>query len=63
MALQDTTASLLSNVFFLLARHSDVWRKLRAEVLSIGSSELHFEQLAKMKYLHNVLNEGIIDQP
>ena len=58
MAAQETTANLLSNVFFLLARNPNVMQRLRTEALSVGSSELNLDQLAKMKYLRNVLNEG-----
>ncbi|KAL5001261.1 cytochrome P450 [Aspergillus recurvatus] len=33
LAARDTTASLLSSVFFMLARHPSVWEKLEREVL------------------------------
>lgn len=58
MAAQGTTANLLSNVFFLLARQPEVWQKLRMEVESLKQAKLNFEQLAKMKYLRNVLYES-----
>jgi cytochrome P450 len=58
IASQDTTSSLLGNVFFLLARHPDVWRKLRSEVLSVGE-KLDYNTLMGMEYLQMVLKEGM----
>ena len=58
MAAQETTANLLGNVFYLLARYPKVWEKLREEVLLIEQKPLDFDQLMKMKYLRNVLNES-----
>lgn len=58
IASQDTTSSLLGNVFFLLARHPDVWQKLQNEVLSVGDS-LDYNTLMAMEYLQKVLKEGI----
>ena len=54
---RDTTALGVSNVFFFLARHPDVWRKLRAEVLSIDQP-LTFEYLKSLKCLRYVINES-----
>ncbi|CAD6591041.1 MAG: hypothetical protein ASARMPRED_005156, partial [Alectoria sarmentosa] len=58
LAGRDTTATLLGNMWFTLARRPDVWAKLRQEV----SETLHgqrptFEQLKNMKYLKAVMNE------
>lgn len=55
---KDTAATLVSHVFYMLARRPDVWRKLRAEVLALGSAALTFEVLKSMKYLQAVLNES-----
>ncbi len=55
----ETTAILVSNVFFALSRHPDVWRKLRNEVLSIGTRELDFDLLQSLHYLRKVLNESM----
>ncbi|KAL8840806.1 MAG: hypothetical protein Q9176_003653 [Flavoplaca citrina] len=57
MAAQGTTAALLSNVFFLLARNPSVWAKLREEVLALGNEEPDFDRLLHMKYLQNILKE------
>lgn len=39
MAAQETTASLISNVFFLLSRHPRVWHRLRKEVVTYPREE------------------------
>ena len=57
LAGRDTTASLLSNVWFMLARRPDVWEKLQTEVNELGDARPTFEQLKDMKYLKAVLNE------
>ncbi len=53
----DTTASLLGNVFFALARNPRVWEKLRVEVDSLRGNPPTYEQMKNMKYLRAVLNE------
>lgn len=58
MAAQETTASLICNVFFLLSRHKPVWRKLHQHVVAIGDCELNAEALQSIPLLRNVLNEG-----
>ena len=55
---RDTTASLLSNTFFVLARRPDVWAKIRAEVDTLGGEKPGYDSLRQMKYLKHVLNEG-----
>lgn len=59
MAAQETTAVLISNVFFLLSRHPSVWKELRQEALSLADDQLEMDILLNMKYLRNVLNEGM----
>lgn len=58
MAAQETTAALISNVFFLLSRNEPVWQRLRKEVVAHGHSDLDQEMLQGMDYLRNVLNES-----
>ncbi len=59
LAGRDTTASLLSNTWFVLAKRPDIWDKLRAEVDELGTDPPTYEQIKEMKYLRAVLNEGI----
>ena len=58
MAAQETTAVLISNVFFLLSRHPLVWQRLRKEIIALGDSVLDVDNLQNLKYLRNVLNES-----
>lgn len=55
---RDTAGILTSDILFLLARHPDVWSKLRAGVLGIGEQKLTFELLKSLKYTHAVINES-----
>ena len=57
LAGRDTTASLLSNAWFVIAKRPDIWVKLRAEVDQLGGENPTYEQLKGMKYLKAVLNE------
>ena len=57
LAGRDTTASLLSDVFFVLARRPEIWAKLRREVDELGGEKPTFQQIKDMKYLRMVLNE------
>lgn len=58
LAGRDTTASLMSWTWYILARRPDVFEKLRAEVSRIGTGLPAFEQMREMKYLQYVLNES-----
>lgn len=58
LAGRDTTASLLSYLFYILARRPDVLKKLRAEIMQYGSQAPTFEQIKSMKYLQWCLNES-----
>ena len=58
MAAQETTAALISNVFFLFSRHPLVWQKLRMEVTTLGKTDLNVDCLQNMEYLRQVLNES-----
>lgn len=57
LAGRDTTASLLSNVWFMLAKRPEVWAKLRAEVNALDGERPTLTQIKDMKYLKAVLNE------
>ena len=58
LAGRDTTASLLAHVWYILARRPDVFEKLRAEVMRVGTDRPTFEQIKEMKYLQYVMNES-----
>ena len=57
LAGRDTTASLLSDMWFILARRPEIWKKLRAEVDALGGERPTFQQIKDMKYLRWVINE------
>ena len=61
LAGRDTTASLLSNVWFELSKRPDVWSRLHREVIdSLPDGGFPtFETLKDMKYLRAVLNESL----
>ncbi|KAE8150736.1 cytochrome P450 [Aspergillus avenaceus] len=55
---RDTTASLLSNVFFMLARRPDLWAEVRLEVQqTVGHQPPTYEALRDMKAVRNLLFE------
>lgn len=58
LAGRDTTASLLSNLFFMLAKRPEIFQKLRNEIEETLGGELPtYEQIKSMKYLKYCLNE------
>lgn len=66
IAARDTTAGLLSFVFFELARNPKIFHKLREEVVaafgegeSVDLSKMTFESLKKLEYLKWVLHETL----
>ena len=58
LAARDTTASLLSSIFYLLARHPRVWDTLREEVDQLNGRQPDYDTLKDMRYLKSVLNES-----
>lgn len=58
MAAKDSTAAALSSIFYLLARHPAVWTKLSTEIGDLNGKIPTFDELKKLKYLYNVINEG-----
>lgn len=58
LAGRDTTAALLSHVFYTLARRTDVWAKLEAEVEELNGRAPTYERLKNMTYLRYILNES-----
>ncbi|PYI00619.1 cytochrome P450 [Aspergillus sclerotiicarbonarius CBS 121057] len=59
MAGRDTTASLLSNMFFMLAKYPATWDKLRREVASLEGRLPTYEELRNLKYLRCCMNESL----
>lgn len=60
LAGRDTTASLLSNMWFVIAKRPDIFAKLRREVEETLHGDLPtYEQLRNMKYLKYCLNESL----
>jgi cytochrome P450 len=57
LAGRDTTASLLGNLFFVLARHPDIWEKIRAEVSTLNGELPTTESINGMKYVRYCINE------
>lgn len=58
LAGRDTTASLLSNMWFMLAKHPEVFAKLKKEVDETLDGDLPtYEILRNMKYLKYCMNE------
>lgn len=59
LAGRDTTASLLSHTFHVLARRPDIWAKLKAEVDTLDGKKPDYETLRNLKYLKYVLTESL----
>lgn len=57
LAGRDTTASLLSNLFFDLAKRPDIYAKLRDEIAPLNGQAPTYEQLRNFKYVKYCLNE------
>ena len=53
----DTTASLLGNMWFVLAKRPEIWAKLKNEVDQPKGQLPTLEQMKEMKYLKAVINE------
>ena len=61
---RDTTAALLSNFFFALARNPDVWQRLQKEIhFLLQGRQPTLDELKKLKYLSYCLNESQIHKP
>lgn len=58
LAARDTTASLLSSTFFLLARHPNVWNRLQSEISQLNGRTPSYEDIRDMRYVRAVLHES-----
>ena len=56
---RDTTASLLSNVWFFLSKRPEIWSCLQQEVYALGDEPITYEVLKNMTYLKALLNESL----
>lgn len=56
---RDTPAVALSNIFFCLARHPGVWKKIRDEVEGLHPGDLTFERLKSLRYLQHAITEAL----
>lgn len=59
LAGRDTTASLLTNVFWVLSKRPDLWEKLQTEIATLDNAHPTFEQLKDLKFLRALLNETL----
>lgn len=57
LAGRDTTASLLSNMFFEIAKQPHIYQKLRDEIAFLEGRTPSYEELRNFKYLKWCLNE------
>ena len=55
---RDTTAALLSNLFYVLARNAEAYRKLRDEISTLKGQKPTLDDLKGLKYLTWCLNES-----
>ena len=64
IAAHETTGSLNSTIIFILARHPDIFTKLRNEALAIEDSAINFDTCIRIRYLSDVINESkLSDKP
>lgn len=57
LAGRDTTASLLTNLFFMLAKNPAMWDKLRREVAGLQGRPPTYEELRNLRYVQCCMNE------
>ena len=63
LAGRDTTASLLTNMWFMLARRPDIWRALQADIATLHGSIPTFTELKDLKYLQALMRESLRVHP
>ncbi|WYZ45797.1 hypothetical protein EsH8_IX_000022 [Colletotrichum jinshuiense] len=59
LAGRDTTAGLLSNMFFMLAKNPAIWKKLRTEVAFLQGRAPTYEELRSLRYVEYCMNESL----
>ena len=60
---RDTTAALLSNAWFEIARRPDVWKRLEEEVSELDGDLPTADSVREMKYLNAILKESLRLKP
>lgn len=60
LAARDTTAGLLSSIFYFVARHPDVWAALAAEVDQLEGKVPDYDTLKRMRVLRSIIDESKI---
>ncbi|BCS04732.1 uncharacterized protein AKAW2_80533A [Aspergillus luchuensis] len=56
---RDTTASLLSIQFHILARRPDIWAKLRDDVAALDGKPPSIQEIKRLKYVSSVVKESL----
>ncbi|KAM3422364.1 hypothetical protein BST61_g2723 [Cercospora zeina] len=59
---RDTTASLLTNIFFIISRRQDIWQTLREEIhttFPANHQSPTSSELKQLKYLRALINESL----
>ncbi|GIZ40665.1 hypothetical protein CKM354_000399400 [Cercospora kikuchii] len=59
LAGRDTTAGVLSHMWYILARRPDVWEKLRDEVDALQGEPPTYVKLKEMRYMRNCIKETL----
>ncbi|KAI4230276.1 MAG: hypothetical protein LQ349_006274 [Xanthoria aureola] len=59
LAGRDTTAALLTNLFFALARNPKAWQRLHTEIKSLNGKKPTMDGLKGLEYLSSCLNETL----
>ncbi|KAF2115912.1 cytochrome P450 [Lophiotrema nucula] len=59
LAGRDTTASLLSNMFFEISKRPEIYAKLREEIAQFQGRAPNYEELRNLKYLKYCINESL----
>lgn len=57
LAGRDTTASLLSNLFFMLAKDHLLWRKIRRDVACLEGRPPTYQELRSFKFIQHCISE------
>ncbi|OSS53183.1 hypothetical protein B5807_02536 [Epicoccum nigrum] len=59
LAARDTTAGLLSSIFYFVARDPDVWAALAAEVDQLEGKVPDYDTLKRMRILRSIIDETL----